>query len=93
MIRVVAFAIVAAVATTGVVSSVSAQSSGVSTIVAAMTKDAAKMKAACQKGGPGVTAYTTETVTALVKSGAQVNPADGQAAGAEAGKRCPEFLK
>ena len=92
MIRMTAFAIAAAIATVSVVSTVSAQSS-TSAIVAAMTKDAAKMKAACQKGGPGISAYTTETVTALVKSGAAVNPADGQAAGGEAAKRCPEFLK
>ena len=92
MIRITAFAIVSAIVTVGIVSAVSAQSS-TAAIVGAMTKDAAKMKAACQKGGPGVTAYTTETITALMKSGASVNPADGQAAGAEAGKRCPEFMK
>ena len=92
MIRVVNFAAAVAVAVVAAMPVAKAQSSGAAMIVAEMTKNAAKMKAACAKGRDGITAYTREVTTEMVKSNVRgVKPSDGQPAGEEAGKRCAEF--
>jgi len=95
MIRIATIAITAAIVSVSFASIVSAQSAGTTAVVAEMTKDRAKMKDACSKGREGVTAYTMETIGALTKAGNTTISAsvDGPAAGAEAGKRCPEFMR
>jgi hypothetical protein len=92
MIRVVSFAAAVAVAALGAASVAQAQATGPALIVAEMTKDAAKMKAACAKGRDGITAYTSEVTRAMVVGNVRgVKPSDGPPAGEEAAKRCPEF--
>ncbi len=92
MIRLFSFAAAFTLAAVSTVSVAQAQASGPALIVAEMTKDAGKMKAACAKGRDGITAYTSEVTRAMVVGNVRgVKPSDGQPAGEEAAKRCSDF--
>ena len=84
MIRLCSFAGAFAFAAVSAVSIAQAQASGPALIVAEMTKDAGKMKAACAKGREGITAYTSEVTRAMVVGNVRgVKASNGQPAGEE----------